>query len=227
MTSAVSAAAADAGDAPVDVAVHFARVRPVAALAARLTAAERRRCERFLQEPDRDRFATARALLRTVIGDGRRATAAVEVLKTPAGRPYLEPVVSGAGEPPPHISLSRSGTWAVVATCREALVGVDVEHLSGVDQPGFERLVCTPEEAARLSGLAPPQAAAERLRIWTLKEALLKASGEGLRTDPRSFAAVEGERALAMPGVPHGSAAVAVAVYGARIGAVSTQEVRL
>lgn len=203
-----------------DVAVHLARIRPEAELADRLTAAERERCSRYLRAADRDRFAGGRALLRAALGRDPSDSA---VLKTAEGRPYLDP----SSGPQPHISLSHSGMWAAVAICPGTPVGVDVEHLAEVDRRGFERLVCSPAEAARLAALTGDEAAAERLRIWTLKEALLKAAGSGFLTDPRGVDAAEGERAVAMPGVPHARAAVAVAVRGNRIGTVSMKEIRL
>lgn len=83
------------------------------------------------------------------------------------GRPVLP------GPPHPHLSLARAGVLVVVATCDCAPVGIDVER----------------EDAAAASGgtLHPREAAGEAVGgpvTWVRKEALLKATGHGLRLDP-------------------------------------------
>ena len=60
-------------------------------------------------------------------------------------------------------------------------VGVDVEHegriVAALD---LARRFFTPREAAELSSLPPEQQRTAFLRLWTLKEAFLKALGVGL-----------------------------------------------
>ena len=92
---------------------------------------------------------------------------------------------------PVAASMSRAGGWALFAL--EVLVD-DGERLAlGVDLAAvadFRRAVpwaaYSPAERRRLSHAL--DAPAEAARLWARKEALLKARGEGLRTDP---AAVE------------------------------------
>ncbi|MEL4503985.1 4'-phosphopantetheinyl transferase superfamily protein [Luteococcus sp. H138] len=100
------------------------------------------------------------------------------------GRPVLLgcPVLVGSG--PVHVSLGRdrSGELAVVALCRDAPVGVDVEAAGAADFGGFDELVLHPDE--RATGPWTPVA---RTAVWVRKEAVLKARGTGLATDPRTI----------------------------------------
>lgn len=103
----------------------------------------------------------------------RRALAAVTGRDVPPGEFVFpdggKPHVPGA----PDFSIAHSGPWvgcAVVATGR---IGFDVE----CERPGVEqtvRLLCTPEEAQRLT----PRSALER---WVAIEAALKAYGASVR----------------------------------------------
>jgi len=83
------------------------------------------------------------------------------------GRPVL------AGSPHAHLSLARAGELTVVATCDRAPIGIDVER----------------EDAAASAGtlLHPREVAGDTLGrtvTWVRTEALLKATGHGLRLDP-------------------------------------------
>lgn len=69
------------------------------------------------------------------------------------------------------------------------MVGVDLEHRSGVVFPGFDDVALTPAERRQLSTLTPDQATLWRTAAWARKEALLKARGTGLRIEPSSVEA--------------------------------------
>ena len=101
--------------------------------------------------------------------------AALELLRTPGGRPEL------AGRPL-RFSLSHSHGLALVAVTESADVGTDLERIQPrlAEPPSAERYFAAPERAEleALSGEA-------RLRfffeLWTRKEAYRKATGEGVR----------------------------------------------
>ena len=77
--------------------------------------------------------------------------------------------------------MSHSGEIAVVAIACGQEVGVDVELICDpVPKPGAIRSYCSRRELAEIDALAGPDQAAMFYRIWTRKEALLKATGEGL-----------------------------------------------
>jgi 4'-phosphopantetheinyl transferase len=92
------------------------------------------------------------------------------------GRPVV------AAPRPAFASLSRAGDLVAVAVSLAAPVGIDLESLAAVAASPFDDVALTPAERARVVGAVDPL----RLRatLWTRKEALLKATGAGLRVDP-------------------------------------------
>lgn len=80
---------------------------------------------------------------------------------------------------PASVSLSRAGSFSVVAVTDAGAVGVDVEGLGAADFTGFDGVALHPEES--LEGTT------SSTQMWTRKEALLKACGLGLAVDPATF----------------------------------------
>jgi 4'-phosphopantetheinyl transferase len=141
---------------------------------------ERARALRHHRLEDQARSAGGAALLRSVVG-GMTGIAAGEltVVRRCArcGGPHGRPELPGTGL---HASISHAGNWVLVAVTRAGPVGVDIEPASG---PGSSRKwgwlrarVVGSSEAARLRPDDNP------LVVWTRKEAVLKATGEGLTT---------------------------------------------
>ena len=90
-----------------------------------------------------------------------------------AGRTFL---------PNGHANLSHSGDWAVVAYATSP-IGVDLERLRPrADLLGLARQVCSPAQCNTLTALEEesPARLHQFYRWWTLKEAWLKARGQGL-----------------------------------------------
>ncbi|GAA4982876.1 4'-phosphopantetheinyl transferase family protein [Kineococcus glutinatus] len=149
--------------------------------AALLTPHERARAERFARGEDRTRSLLNAALLRLAVpAETGTPAAAVDVVRrcgTCAG-PHGRPTLPGTGL---SVSLSHAGRRVVVALSRDGDVGVDVERRTGLD-------------AAALAGaLAPQEAAGDPLRLWVRKEAVLKATGEGLTVEPREVVVARGD----------------------------------
>lgn len=96
-----------------------------------------------------------------------------------AGSDHGRPVVllPGTGRRPPSVSLSRAGGLTVLAVTDDGPVGVDVQAVPDAPVPDFASFALHPAERAGT--------AEEQCRTWVRKEALLKALGTGLRTDPR------------------------------------------
>jgi 4'-phosphopantetheinyl transferase len=94
------------------------------------------------------------------------------------GKPFL---AAPAHSTDLHFNLSHSHELALLAVSRGREVGVDLEWLSAVrDTDGIAARYFSPVERQALERLAPDQRRAAFLRGWVLKEAYLKACGDGL-----------------------------------------------
>lgn len=147
-----------------------------------LTEVSREQVERFtalLDPAERakaDRFATTDRRLQHIVAHGlKRLTLGHLTGERPErlrfalgdfGKPYL------ADHPAHHFSLSHCDGLVGIAVARRP-VGLDLEPL---DRPVDDRL------AARFLPEARPDRIDDRIRLWTLKEAYLKATGSGLNT---------------------------------------------
>lgn len=85
-----------------------------------------------------------------------------------------------------RLSLSRSAGWVLLAGLAGPGygLGVDLQEVAGVDFDGFDSVALTARERTASAGLRGPEREAFRARAWAAKEAIVKASGAGLRMDP-------------------------------------------
>jgi 4'-phosphopantetheinyl transferase len=157
-------------------------------LAVVLDETERRRWTAYRRPEDRERFlvgcALAKAALARYTG---RSPADVRFDRSCAacGEPHGKPVIAGGG---PGHSVAHSGDLIAVAVAR-APVGVDVEqaegrpHLLGGDgdPEALGRLVLSGPEQAALASVPAGGRARAFLVAWTRKEAVTKATGDGVR----------------------------------------------
>jgi 4'-phosphopantetheinyl transferase len=151
-------------------------------LAACLSPAEHARAARFGTAELRRRWIAGRATLRRLLGTTLGATPAeVPIQRGPRGRPRLADDCPGV-----DFNVSNTRWVALIGIARDlpggARIGVDVEHEDravGADRLALKFL--TARERAMLEGA---QSADERrrrfLHLWTCKEAMSKATGEGL-----------------------------------------------
>jgi 4'-phosphopantetheinyl transferase len=154
-----------------------------------LDGAERDRLRRYRRPADRARFAAGVVVSRVVLGallgvePGR---VALDRSCPTCGEPHGPPRLAGGDRPPLHLSVSHAGNRVVVAVATAPGVGVDVEAVPpDLRLDGLCGQVLTPEEAAGLTGLPAADRVGAFLSYWTRKEAVVKATGDGLRADPR------------------------------------------
>lgn len=159
----------------------------VAALAATLSADERSRSERLRFERDRRRFVVAHGALRDLLGryvgtdPGR-----IRFVCNSFGKPELHPDFGGRVT----FNLAHSADLALIAIARDARVGVDVESIEGREESNDADVARSFFSATEVDALSrvPTQLYGEAfLRCWTMKEACVKASGEGLTIPLPSF----------------------------------------
>ncbi|MGW6056110.1 4'-phosphopantetheinyl transferase family protein [Streptomyces sp. NPDC055189] len=122
-------------------------------------------------------YLASRVFFRHIVGAALDAPAqSVDIAYMPHGRPY----VRGCGEL--EVGLSHSGPLLVAAVSRNGRIGVDAEAADRpLDDSGWARDVCTPQERVLLAALPPERRSGELVRMWTLKEAYSKAMGQGMR----------------------------------------------
>ena len=155
--------------------------RVAAAARGLLSARERARSDRFVNHRHRHRYAVAQGHLRRVLGQltGVRPEA-VRFHYEEKGKPYLP-----GG---PSFNQSHSEDRLMIAVAASGRLGVDIEErrdvrlMLRIADRRFAR-----DEAARLHAVPPDQRRRLFFRIWTRKEAFLKALGLGLTHPLRSF----------------------------------------
>jgi 4'-phosphopantetheinyl transferase len=142
---------------------------------------ERGRVERLHLAPDRERSALARVLLRFALAE--RFGGAPEEFAISWDRGPSIDIASRT-----WLSLAHSGDAVAVALSAVGPVGVDVEGIERAAdmQRRVEERVFTAAERDMLDRLDPEASALTALQLWTHKEALLKACGDGLSRAPAS-----------------------------------------
>jgi len=144
---------------------------------------ERARADRFRTPQLRRRFIVARVVLR-------------RLLKTyaPSHLPGLRIGYGSNGKPrlvdatDLRFNVSHAEDTALYAIASGGEVGIDVEAtMRNVDVDGVARHAFSANECEVLAALAPDARREAFFRIWTRKEAYVKARGEGLSYPTRSF----------------------------------------
>ena len=85
-------------------------------------------------------------------------------------------------------NVSHGGRHGLIAVAARGWLGVDVEErVPGRDLAGIGGMIYGPTERRLLAEAGGSRALRLFYRIWTLKEALIKAAGTGLFLDPSGF----------------------------------------
>jgi 4'-phosphopantetheinyl transferase len=172
---------------------------------------ERARLAALVRVEDQQRFVLGCAVTRRVLGALLlMAPAAVPLDRTcpDCTRPHGK--VRLARGSSVEMSLSHSGDLVVVAFHADRPVGVDVEQINALLKPAeLTGHVLTRSEAELLDGLDADARVDAFTTYWARKEAVVKATGEGLRAPLRDLevsAPSEPPRLLTSNGRPSPSA---------------------
>lgn len=150
-----------------------------------LSAGERERWAAFRFDKHRAEYALSHALVRLALSEYAPVRAADWTFGVGEwGKPFIAgPVV----HPPLWFNLSHTGGYVVCAVARMA-VGVDVEQETRrADFAEVSQRFFAPGECEYLRGLPPELRRGAFFRIWTRKEAYIKADGRGLAVPLESF----------------------------------------
>jgi 4'-phosphopantetheinyl transferase len=151
----------------------------IAGLLSTLSSDERERADRFYFAKDCRRFVACRGLLRSILGEYVGVPPAdVKFSYGPHGKPSMDPEKHSEEI---EFNVSRSDELALYAIALDTPIGVDVERVSSrvdVDRP--PKNLFSNAQLKSYAGLAWSRRGQFLLRIWTRKEAFVKALGEGL-----------------------------------------------
>jgi 4'-phosphopantetheinyl transferase len=147
-----------------------------------LSREERNRADKFVHPHDRRRFVTAHGGLRTILGHHIGADPASLVFENvDHAKPRL------AHHSQVSFNLAHSHERALLALSEGPELGVDLEHRRPLEHADIAQRYFHPNEAHEVTHAHGETAAHIFFKIWAMKEAVIKATGEGLATPLDSF----------------------------------------
>lgn len=138
---------------------------------------QRARNLRFSRQELRDSDAITRALQRTVLSEYADISPSEWTFsQDAAGKPYIAAPTTNLS-----FNLSHTREWVVCAVARHPFIGIDIEHSERNSKIVLlaERFFSR-EECKALISLPAAQQKSRFFDYWTLKEAYIKARGEGI-----------------------------------------------
>jgi 4'-phosphopantetheinyl transferase len=143
-----------------------------------LSGLERDRADRFRFDQHRFRFLRSHGILRAILSRYCGIPAAELPIETAdGGKPFIGDRAGSL-----RFNLSHSGDWMALGITAGHELGVDIEIASReVDWQVIAKDYFHPREMQAIAGIADLNQRVEVFfRVWTLKEAYLKAAGRGL-----------------------------------------------
>jgi phosphopantetheinyl transferase len=152
-----------------------------------LSTAERSRHDRFVFARDRRDYAMAHAMLRRLLSQhGQRAPNEWTFSADANGKPCL--AVPGHLDESLVFNLSHTAGLVACAVGRKVAIGIDVERLDHAERTvDLSDRFFADREAKAIRQLASDERRLRFIETWTLKEAFVKAIGEGLSCPLDSF----------------------------------------
>lgn len=161
-----------------------------AGLLEQLPAEEQSRILRYRRDADRYRSLAAALLPRLLISHQRaQPLAQIHIERGPTGKPFYP------ADPQLHFNLSHSGQFVALALGTSP-VGVDVEQVRPTrDWDAIAKRFFTVEEQQWLARFDNAERRHRFVALWSRKESLLKATGEGIAGGLSSFCAIAEDHA--------------------------------
>ncbi len=148
---------------------------------------ERQRADRFRLATSRNQNVVGRGMARRLLSRGQVDPRSIRFAVEPHGKPFVsEPEDLQA---PFNVAHTDGLVLCGIGSPQHRFVGVDVERRSRRTDPELaERYFAAPEVELLRRASSPEARQGLFLRIWTLKEAFIKAIGTGLQTPLSDFA---------------------------------------
>ena len=142
-----------------------------------LPKSEQQQADRFRIPACRERYVLGRAMLRELLSAQLGAAPSkIELHYTPHGKPRLALPDSDLA-----FNLSHSGDQVILALAKAMQIGVDVEQIRVVERRDqIAEGILGSSELAQFTLLGDADRQQAFFRVWTRKEAIVKAHGRGL-----------------------------------------------
>lgn len=144
-----------------------------------LSTDEKARAKKFYFERDSNRYTVGRGILRLLLGAYLEMEASrIEFAYGQHGKPAVEIIFQNRIL---QFNLSHSNDQAVYIFGWDRSVGIDIEHIRPLqDADDFAEQFYSARERDLITSLSGENKWATFFKIWTCKEAFLKANGKGL-----------------------------------------------
>ncbi|WP_134683794.1 4'-phosphopantetheinyl transferase family protein [Brevibacillus migulae] len=155
-------------------------------LVAGLPTAEKARLQKQKIPQDQKNSALGFTMAMTMAAQAlQRSSAEIKLARLPNGRPYLQQPSGWTGD----VNYAHSGVWVVGGVIADGKIGVDVEKIEPLPEDAAA-LFLSIEENEEYEACPPERKLSFLYEVWTLKEAFLKATGEGILAPLTEWSAV-------------------------------------
>lgn len=155
-----------------------------------ISADEVARANRFYQQKDRNRFIMSRWALRSILG--RYVDLQAAEIEFEAGK-NKKPHIKNTGVSPLHYNMSHSAGNILLAVS-DAVLGADIEFIN--PDFGYSEVLADNFSPPEVSYINEADHINRFFTFWTRKEAITKATAQGLDCDLRLLPALDGEHTI-------------------------------
>jgi len=151
-----------------------------------IDAQEHARANRFIDSRHGDNFRLVRGTLRLCLADYlKRPAETIQFVANKYGKPEIVPEQNQQAL---QFNLSHSHRMTAFSYILGKSVGIDIEFIKPLKNiSGLAQHVCSAEELEEFYALEDTQQHDAFFRLWTRKEAFIKAKGQGLSMGLRSI----------------------------------------